>query len=400
MSTDILGLLPTSPTLPFDTYTLAVHILPVFLSFYVVAVLVILSGTHMLRIALCPLVIFLAFRATTFVDSFCRDSQWAQLNIGFALVMLFIVMRTLEWMFLKDPLKRHVKSASLILIDALDLTMNVRGVGWNWSKGLRLPPETRPTSRPLFAVYVLLSAIYHSFICGVLHIAIQTFAPEAFTVLSGGTIFDDTLPPLIRYIRSSIISTLALLAIYSAIQMNYDVGAFVGVTVIQQDPAQWPPLFDEPWKATSLRDFWSYRWHQLVRRSFITLGGWPIGFVFGRVGYILGSFLASGILHHIVIALHNRSVEWWNMPLSFGMMAVAVIIEQMFTRMTGNKVGGWIGRVWTIAWLLIWGNMMVDGFARAGLFASSSAFGTAALTKGIVAHYVTALDKWLRMCAS
>ncbi|KAI6125247.1 hypothetical protein EV401DRAFT_1938643 [Pisolithus croceorrhizus] len=300
--------------------------------------------------------------------------------------MFCIVMRTLEWTFLKAPLRRRVEPVSWmgVLFDALDLAFNVRGVGWNWSKGLCFPPDTRPTSRLSFAIYVLLSAVFHSFLCGVLH---SCHASE-------GTIFDDTLPPLIRYTRSSITSTLTLLAIYAVIQMNYDIGTFIG------DLAQWPPIFNKPWKATSLHDFWTYRWHQLMRRSFIVLGGWPLGFVFGRVGYVLGSFLASGILHSVLMATLSWNIEWWCMPLSFGMMAVAVIIEHAFTQITGRRVGGWIGRVWTIVWLLMWGNMMVDRFARGGLLASSRVFGNAAQAKEIVERYVITLDDWLRARAS
>lgn len=402
LSTDFLGIPPTSAALPFDTYTLFVHVLPAFLSFYVVAVLVILPGTRTLRIALLPLIVFLAFHAAIFVDFSCGNPQRAYLNAGFGFVMFCVVMRTLEWTFLKDPLRRRVEPAPLIgvFIDAFDLTINVRGVGWNWSKGLRFPPDTRPTSRVWFAIYVLLSALFHSFMCGVLHTAMQALAPEAFTAVGEATIFDDTLPPLIRYTRSSIISTFTLLAIYAVIQMNYDIGTFIGVTIFQQDPAQWPPVFNEPWKSTSLHDFWTYRWHQLMRRSFIVLGGWPLGFVFGRVGYVLGSYLASGILHSVLMATLSWNIEWWCMPLSFGMMAVAVIIEHAFMQMTGRRVGGWIGRVWTMIWLLMWGNMMVDRFARAGLLEASRVFGNAAQAKGIVEHYVTALDGWLRAYAS
>lgn len=400
LSNDVLRVPPTSATLPFDIYTLLTYVLPAFLSYYIVAVLAILPGTRMLRLAIWPLTVFLAFRAAVSVDFSGKNPQRTYINFGFSFVMFCIVMRALEWVFLRDPLKRRVKRTPSIFIDALDLATNLRGVGWNWSEGLRFPPDTRPTSRLRFAVYVFLSALYHSFICGVLHIAIQTLAPEAFTTLSGGTIFDDTLPPLIRYARSSIISILTAFVIYADVQMNYDIGTFIGVTIFRQDPAQWPPAFDEPWKATSLHEFWGYRWHQFVRRLFIVLGGWPLGFVFGRAGYMLGSFLASGVLHGVVAAILNRSVEWWYMPLLFGTMAVAVVIEHVFTRMTGRRVGGWIGRIWTMTCMVVWGNMMIEGHARAGLFASSSVFDTAAPAKGIVEHYAIALDRWLRACAS
>ncbi|KAI6138128.1 hypothetical protein BKA82DRAFT_4021827 [Pisolithus tinctorius] len=156
----------------------------------------------------------------------------------------------------------------------------------------------------------------------------------------------------------------------------YNLGTFFGVAVLQQDPAQWPPVFYEPWNADSLRDFWGYRWHQFEANI-----------------YCAGTFIGSGIYHNIVVIMINQNVEWWCMTLSFGMMGVGVILELMFTRVTGR-------RAWTTAWLLVWGNVMVDGLARAGMFASAGAFGTAAPARGIVEHYATAFDRWLRACGS
>ncbi|KAG6330097.1 hypothetical protein ID866_8993 [Astraeus odoratus] len=388
---------------PFNTSNVFEHVLPASFSYIVVAVLVILPGTRLLRIAVWPLIALLAFHASTYVDFSNGNTQLSHLNVDFGLIMFAVSIRTLEWTFLKEPLNRHLRPANAtpsILMDAFDLTANFRGVGWNWSQSVYIPRETRPTSSRLtFCVYVLLSAIAHSFFCSVLHSATQAFSPEAFTVLSGGTIFDPTLPPFIRYFRSSVITLLVGFGIYGVIQMNYDLGTLAGVAIFRQDPAQWPPVFDSPWLATSLRDFWGRRWHQLFRRTFVVLGGWPLGLIFGRLGYILGSFLASGIVHHIVVLLLNGRVEVWWMPVSFGMMAVGVILEHWFTLVTGRKVGGWLGRLWTTGWLLVWSSMMVDGFGRAGMFASSIMFDCAAPVRGIVEQYAMAFDRLLHTYA-
>ncbi|KAI5980535.1 hypothetical protein F5J12DRAFT_884320, partial [Pisolithus orientalis] len=72
------------------------------------------------------------------------------------------------------------------------------------------------------------------------------------------------------------------------------------------------------------------------------------------MGYVLGSFLASGVVHNIVVVMFNQDVQWWCMLLAFRMMAVGVLLEHMFTRMTGKEAGGWIGRVLSMAWLLAW----------------------------------------------
>jgi len=285
-------------------------------------------------------------------------------------------------------------------MDALDLSVNLRGIGWNWSKNVYIPPETRPTSsRTVFCAYVFVSILIRAFICGALHVAVRAFSPETFVVLSGGTIFDTSLPPLIRYIRSSIISVVNAFGIFSIMQLEYDVFTMIGVAVFRQEPAQWPPIFQAPWLATSLREFWSRRWHQLFKHAYVTLGGRPLSLIFGRAGYIFGAFLASGIFHNVVVIMLNGNVEMWCMLLSFGMLAAGIILEDVFTSFTGYRVGGWKGWLWTMAWLVMWGSLMVDGFARAGMFASSNALDSASPARAVVEHYVSGFDKWLRSFA-
>ncbi|KAI6123906.1 membrane bound O-acyl transferase family-domain-containing protein [Pisolithus croceorrhizus] len=397
LPTNILRVPPVSERLPFNTSTFLAYTLPTCLSYYVAAILVTLPGTRVYRMALWPLVALLAFRASVYIDFTGGDPQQTYL------VMFCFAFRALEWTLLKNPLKRHLRSAGSspsIFMDALDLSTNLRGVGWNWSQNVHFPPDTRPTSRVWFIGYVLLSAWYHGVLCGASHLAVQAFSPETFTVPSGGTIFDPTLPPLIRYVRSSIITVIQAVSIYAVMQFMYDIATLIGVVVFWQDPAQWPPAFDNPWKADSLRDFWGRRWHQLFRRTFVVLGGWPLRIAFGRVGYMLGSFLGSGIFHNVVVVMLNQNVEWWCMLLSFGMMAVGIILEEMFTRVTGREVSGWLGRAWMMAWLLLWGSIIIDGFARAGMLASTNVLDTACPVRGIPEYYVTTLDRWLRECAS
>ena len=317
--------------------------------------------------------------------------------------MFAVAVRTLEWTFLKEPLKRHLRPANAtpsIFMDALDLATNLRGIGWSRSKSAHFPAETRPaSSRTVFCLYVLLSAVVQGFICSTLHIAVQAFSPETLAVLSGGTIFDANLPPFIRYVRSSIITVTAAIGICFIVQVNYSVGTLIGVAVFRQDPAQWPPVIQAPWLATSVRDFWSRRWHQLFRRSFIVLGGWPLSIIFGNVGFIFGSFLASGIFHNVIVRMHNDSVEMWCMLFSFGMMGVGIVLEDVFASLTGRRVGGWKGWLWTMAWLLVWGSLIVDGFARGGMFASSSMLDSASPARAVVERYVSAFDKWLHTLA-
>ncbi|KIJ05557.1 hypothetical protein PAXINDRAFT_103729 [Paxillus involutus ATCC 200175] len=163
--------------------------------------------------------------------------------------------------------------------------------------------------------------------------AVQSFSSDAFGSTIGCTIFDETLPFFLRYLRSSIISTLTAFSIYCVLQMGYDPCIIPAVLILRQDPAQWTPPFEHPWFATSVSDFWGRRWHQFYRRTFIFLGIYPLSLVFGRMGGIFGAFFAFAVFHHIII-----------ITLDGQMVALAHIGERVFRQWTGRKVGRlWVG---------------------------------------------------------
>ncbi|KIK90824.1 hypothetical protein PAXRUDRAFT_831334 [Paxillus rubicundulus Ve08.2h10] len=131
--------------------------------------------------------------------------------------MLVIATHTLEWALQKEPLKRHIRPAGATpstTMDAFDLAVNLRGIGWDWSKGLRVPRETHLSTHVRFVAYTIFSASLHAFIRGVPHSAVQSFSPDAFSSIIGGTIFDKTLPFFLRYLCSSIIATLIASGMY------------------------------------------------------------------------------------------------------------------------------------------------------------------------------------------
>jgi hypothetical protein len=311
--------------------------------------------------------------------------------------MFIISTRTLEWTLQKEPLKRYIRPAGATpstIMDVFDLVVNLRGHGWDWSKGLHVPRETRPSTHTKFVAYVIFSGGLHAFMCGVLHTAVQSFSPDAFGSIIGGTIFDETLPFFAKYLRASIISTLAAFAIYCAIQTAYDLCTISAVLILRQDPAQWPPAFDRPWFATSVSDFWGRRWHQFYRRTFI-LGSYPFSLIFGRVGGVFGAFFTSAVFHQITLMMINGQMELWRMVVSFGMMALAVVGERVFRQSTGRKVGGLVGWVWTMAWVNLWGTLMVDGWTRAGLFVFASLVDNATPVGALVERTVMGFDAWL-----
>ncbi|KIJ05138.1 hypothetical protein PAXINDRAFT_122437 [Paxillus involutus ATCC 200175] len=391
-------LLIPSTRAPFDPTNFASYVVPPVLSYLAVAVLAVTPQTHSLRVALWPFVALLALRAAMSLDLSLDVPQRKFLNVDLVLSMFVIATRTLEWTLPKEPLKRYIRPAGATpstIMDALDLAADFRGYGWDWSKGLHVPRETRPSTHTRFVAYAILSAGLHAFISGVIYTAIQSFSPDTFGSIIGGTIFDETLPFFLRFLRSCVISNSAALGIYCNLQIGYDLCTIPAVLILGQDPAQWPPAFERPWLATSVSDFWGRRWHQFFRQTFIFLGGYPLSFVFGRVGHIFGTFFASAVFRHIILITLNGQTELWRMLVSFGMMALAVIGERVFRQWTGRKVGGLVGWTWTMAWLNLWGTLMIDGWARAGMFGASSFVDSTTLVGALVERTVMAFDVWL-----
>jgi len=312
--------------------------------------------------------------------------------------MLLIVTRSLHFALAKEPFVRRlrpVNSTPSTLMDTFDLALTFRGCGWNWSHGLYTPPETRPSNRTGFVSHVALSAAVHAFICGTLHRALRSFSPAGLGSISGGSIFDETLPLHLRYLRSSIITIVGCFATYALLQMVYDLCTIVGVVFLGQDLAQWPPGFDSPWRSTSLSEFWGRRWHQWLRHIFLVQAGHPLSFIFGRVGLVIGAFLSSAVYHHVGLNSLDSTSELWRMLLGFGMMAPGMFAERTFKQLTGRKVCGLAGWVWTMTWLVLWGNVIVDGFVRAGLFRANAFIDGVPPLRALVERLVMNFDTWL-----
>ena len=379
------------------------------------AVLAITPKTHTLRMALWPVVALLTLRATVYVDMSPGEPDKKARNTFLLVVsipsvlalrkvticqvsMFLITARTFDWTLQKEPFVRHLchaKSPRSIIMDALDLATTMRGDGWDWSRGVYIPRETRPTDRKGFAFHVVLSTTFHSLISGIFHNALKLISPAGFGSPSGESIFDETLPFHAKYLRASVISALTVVAIYAGIQTWYDTCTIIGVFILGQDPAQWPPAFDAPWRATSLSDLWGRRWHQFFRRLFIVQGGYPFSLVLGKAGLIIGTFLCSGFLHHMEVLLFKDGEGPWRLLVGFGMMGVVVLAERMFKQATGRKVGGVVGWIWTMGWLLVLGNFIIDAFARGGVFGHFGLVQGAVPGRDMMQRLVTNFDAWL-----
>jgi hypothetical protein len=66
----------------------------------------------------------------------------------------------------------------------------------------------------------------------------------------------------------------------------------------------------------------------------------------------------------------GRGTNSWAVTGFFLMMGVGVILEGIFKKVTGVRVGGWGGYIWAMCWTLGWANIIVDAWARIGLMGS------------------------------
>jgi len=103
-----------------------------------------------------------------------------------------------------------------------------------------------------------------------------------------------------------------------------------------------PLLFDRPWTATSLTDFWSRRWNlafvEMNQRLFLR----PLHRYLGQGGSRFALFALSGLLHEM--AIRFPAGAGWGLPLAYFLLQAALVaIEERF-RITN--------RAWTWFWLL------------------------------------------------
>jgi len=250
------------------------------------------------------------------------------------------------------------------LADALEVQFTFRGIGWNYGRGVHIPPEYRTLDRGPF-----LWNNFLTFAKGYLAVdAVQAFfryTPEPGAP-RGASLWNPVLPPLQRYALSTATHLICGSTIQLGIEMLYAVATMIGVGLCGQSPSDWPPVYGNPWKSDSVHDLWAKQWHQILRRVFTIFGGIPGQWLAGRVGAVLGTFLASGLFHELGFYLVNRGTDH-RVTLFFTLQGVTILLEKLFAKYTGRRVGGWTGRIWTYFWILVLGQMCTDAWLKRGL---------------------------------
>ncbi|KAJ7022603.1 membrane bound O-acyl transferase family-domain-containing protein, partial [Mycena alexandri] len=350
--------------------------------YYVTNVLAILGPeTFVYRLALLPITLFTAYRASVsldlargFLDS--HPERLGYFNQALVLTMFTVFTRTTFRTFSSQTPQRRRESPTAmtpkqIALDAVDLTFNIRGYGWNFASSMKVAPQTRPlTPTSMFLAAAAKSLLAHILIFDFFHYISQILGSDTVGSTVGGSVYDAAISnPLTRQSRATLLTILVGLLIYGAIQISHDAYCIISVAIFRQNPSDSPPLFNAPWLSTSLTDFWAARWHQVFRQDFLAIGAKPLSLVAGRPGGVLGAFLVSGMLHFVGLWGMNKGTDI-RVVYFFLMMGVGVILEGFWRRVTGRRVGGWLGWIWSCVWLVGFGPLMADPWCQSGIMGS------------------------------
>ena len=237
--------------------------------------------------------------------------------------------------------------------DALEVGILARGIGWQYARGVHVPRARRPLECSSYLKLTLISVVRAYLFVDFVDSFLDTLPGITATT---GSLYFPALPPVLRYAVATAIHVLAGLVIILGLEMWYDIASLVGVGIFQQSPSLWPPLHDEPWRLSSLHDFWSKQWHQVLRQTFLVYGGYPGQWVAGDLGMLFGTFLASGLFHEIGLYLAGEAIDPW-VILFFLAQPVGILVEKLYKRHTGRRVGGLLGASTVIIFVVFLGQI-------------------------------------------
>ncbi|GAA98265.1 uncharacterized protein L969DRAFT_59374 [Mixia osmundae IAM 14324] len=310
------------------------------------------------------------------------------LALPFGMFLLTMAIKLLDWGYTARPVlyvglddaikesdgKEDVKGGLLARAKwTMKLFCTQRGIGWNFG-----PPVASQRSMP---------PNDSMFVARVVHaIVIRVIVGLPFTVIAAVSMFSDAgqlYGPSWIYVIYENLSNgtytgplVRMLAVISLVvqQVCYsDAGmlllSLLGYTIdriVPFDARLYPPMFpNSPWRATSIASLWSYHWHDQFRT--------PLRFVYltatkatpgpKRFKRFVAVFAAMGVsglwLHDIPfqLATSYKPFDWrLGFTTFFLWHAAAIAAEDVYRAITGRKVGGKLGWLWTMTICYITGH--------------------------------------------
>ena len=265
---------------------------------------------------------------------------------------------------------------------AIDL-LSVRGSSWFkgrvWDYSPIAIAEYRAPTRLQFLVRTLWSAAQQYIVLDIIETIMQrrswdTRNPNPIT----------TLPILQQPIYALCVCIVTCLSISASSTINSFQSILLGAP-----PSSWPPMFDDPFGARSLAEFWTFKWHAIFRRSFDRLS---YGILLCLpLGQLRTSQRATKLIRAIIIFTLSMTVHlflMWSLPLDenhpyasfFNLSALKFFLSQPLgliielecifplTRNLSETRKRGIRRAFAWAWLLWSGRFWSDVWVSRGMW--------------------------------
>jgi hypothetical protein len=112
-------------------------------------------------------------------------------------------------------------------------------------------------------------------------------------------------------------------------------------------------LFRSPLRSTNLREFWGRRWNLAFSEMTAIAVYQPLVRVLGRGPALSASFLGSGLLHELAISVPVRA--GYGLPMAYFMLHGILMMSEARLAKAKRPIDRvrWIGRAWTLAWLVV-----------------------------------------------
>ncbi|CDY19926.1 BnaC09g31920D [Brassica napus] len=126
-----------------------------------------------------------------------------------------------------------------------------------------------------------------------------------------------------------VVLALYCLHIYLEVEL---VLVFVGAVVSTLLGCDIEPVFNEPYLATSLQDFWSRRWNLMVSAVLRSAVHIPVQPNIAVLVGVMASFLVSGLMHELIYFYAIRLPPTWEVTCFFVLQGVATTSEIVVKR--------------------------------------------------------------------
>lgn len=147
------------------------------------------------------------------------------------------------------------------------------------------------------------------------------------------------------------------------------------------DAREYPPLFNLARPPHSVARFWSQQWHSFFSRPFHFLAFDPAKRLFGkqvgRVCGVLGVFALSSWIHEYGLSTAISTLPApakpysfllkWGGSIYFMSQGIAIVLEGAFTTLTGKKVRGPLGFLWSAVVIAGMGAFLYKAWVTQGL---------------------------------